>query len=46
MFGAEKFASTNNTFLSKFFASEQAVSRARVVSNLGAVIHRRGDSSP
>lgn len=31
MFGAEKFASTRRTFLSKFFAREVAVSRARVV---------------
>lgn len=31
MFGAEKFASTKRTFLSKFFAREVAVSRARVV---------------
>lgn len=31
MFGAEKFASTRRTFLSKFFASEVAVSSARVV---------------
>ena len=31
MFGAEKFASTSKTFLSKFFANEIAVSRARVV---------------
>jgi|GEM_PF-6272015 len=31
MFGAEKFASTKRTFLSKCFASEVAVSNARVV---------------
>lgn len=31
MFGAEKFASTRRTDLSKFFAKEVAVSRARVV---------------
>ena len=31
MFGAEKLASTRRTFLSKFFAREVAVSRARVV---------------
>jgi len=31
MLGAEKLASTKRTFLSKCFASETAVSRARVV---------------
>ena len=31
MFGAEKFASTKRTFLSRCFASEVAVSNARVV---------------
>ena len=31
MFGAEKFASTRRTFLSKCFFREIAVSRARVV---------------
>ena len=31
MFGAEKFASTRRTFLSKSFASDEAVSSANVV---------------